>query len=180
MHSLFNFPLNRFLFLALALGSSDPIRFGLNELPTVPARGQWVNFLRHHDELNLSRLPKAQREEVFSAFGPERRMQIYGRGLRRRLAPMLGGDIARLKMAYSVLFSLPGAPMIFYGEEIGMGENLDVPGRLSVRTPMQWTPYGSGGFSTAAADALVRPMTEGDFDVKHVSVARQRSDPIPS
>jgi len=177
LHALFNFPLNRYLFLALAQESADPIRFGLQELPTVPAKGQWVNFLRHHDELNLARLQNAQREEVFAAFGPEPGMQIYGRGLRRRLAPMLEGDMARLKLAYSLLFSLPGAPMIFYGEEIGMGENLDVAGRLSVRTPMQWTPYAKGGFSSAASEDLVRPIPDGDFGYERVSVAGQRGDP---
>ena len=89
---------------------------------------------------------------------------------------MLDGDVARLKMAYSVLFSLPGASMIFYGEEIGMGENLAIPGRLSVRTPMQWAPYG-GGFSSAPPDTYVRPMPEDDFGIAQVSVAQQRSDP---
>jgi maltose alpha-D-glucosyltransferase/alpha-amylase len=91
---------------------------------------------------------------------------------------MLGGDQARLRLAYSVLFSLPGAPMLFYGEEIGMGENLDLPGRLAVRSPMQWTDYGHGGFSTAPPDKHVRPLvTEGDFSYEQVNVRAQRGDP---
>ena len=178
LQAIFNFPLNRNLFLGLAQESADPIKLGFKELPTIPERGQWVNFLRHHDELNLSRLTKVQRETVFETFGPEPTMQVYGRGLRRRLAPMLNGDQARLRMAYSLLFSLPGAPMLFYGEEIGMGENLAVHGRLSVRTPMQWGPYPNGGFSTASPDDLVRPMlADGDYGYETVNVADQRADP---
>ena len=105
-------------------------------------------------------------------------MQIYGRGLRRRLAPMLGGDQARIRLAYSVLFALPGAPMLFYGEEIGMGEQPALPGRLSVRAPMQWTPYDNGGFSAAPPERYVRPiLADGDYGFERVSVAAQRTDP---
>jgi maltose alpha-D-glucosyltransferase/alpha-amylase len=175
LQALFNFPLNRVVFLGLAQESADPIKFGMNQLPTIPERGQWVNFLRHHDELNLSRLTKEQRQQVFDAFGPEPDMQLYGRGLRRRLAPMLGGNQDRLRMAYSLLFSLPGAPMIFYGEELGMGEQMDLPDRLSVRAPMQWTFYDNGGFSTAPMEKLVRPMLSGgDYGFERISVAAQR------
>ena len=177
LHALFNFTLNRYLFLGLAQESADPIAFGLQQLPAIPENGQWVNFLRHHDELNLSRLTAEQREQVFAAFGPTARFQIYGRGLRRRLAPMLC-DPKRLRLAYSVLFSLPGAPMLYYGEEIGMGENLALPGRLSVRAPMQWTPYGNGGFSSAPPEQFVRPiLSGGDYGFERVSVGGQRSDP---
>jgi maltose alpha-D-glucosyltransferase/alpha-amylase len=178
LQALFNFPINRYLFLGLAQQSADPIQFGLDQMPIIPETGQWVNFLRHHDELNLSRLTADQREQVFAAFGPDPEYQIYNRGLRRRLAPMLNGDQARLRLAYSVLFSLPGAPMLFYGEEIGMGENLDLPGRLAVRSPMQWTDYGHGGFSTAPEPDLVRPLVkEGDFSYEQVNVRLQRGDP---
>jgi maltose alpha-D-glucosyltransferase/alpha-amylase len=178
LQALFNFPVNRYVFLGLAQESADPIKFGLNQLPTIPGRGQWVNFLRHHDELNLSRLTKDQREQVFAAFAPTADLQIYGRGLRRRLATMLDGDMRRIRLAYSLLFSLPGAPMLFYGEEIGMGENLDLKGRLSVRGPMQWTPYDNGGFSMADPAAFVRPMLSGgDYGFEQVSVGALRSDP---
>ena len=178
LQALFNFPLNRYLFLGLAQESADPIKFGIQQLPTIPVSGQWVNFLRHHDELNLSRLTKDQREQVFAAFGPDPEMQIYGRGLRRRLAPMLCGDQKHLRLAYSVLFGLPGAPMLFYGEEIGMAEQLALPGRLSVRAPMQWTPYDHGGFSTAPPEQFVRPiLSGGDYGFERVSVAAQRADP---
>ena len=91
---------------------------------------------------------------MFAAFGPDPDMQLYGRGLRRRLPPMLDGDPRRIRMVYSLLFSLPGTPVLFYGEEIGMGENLDIDGRLAVRTPMQWTDQRNGGFSDAAPSRL--------------------------
>lgn len=178
LQALFNFPLNRYVFLGLAQQSADPIRFGLDQLPTIPGEGQWVNFLRHHDELNLSRMTKVQREQVFQAFGPDPEMQVYGRGLRRRLAPMLDGDQARLRMAYALLFSLPGAPMVFYGEEIGMGEQPKLPGRMAVRAPMQWSSRENGGFSRADPKALVRPpLTDPPFGYEAVNVQRQRADP---
>lgn len=178
LQALFNFPLNRYAFLGLAKQSADPIHFGMGQLPTIPGEGQWVNFLRHHDELNLSRMTKDQREEIFAAFGPEPEMQVFDRGLRRRLAPMLNGDQARLRMAYAMLFSLPGAPMIFYGEEFGMGEQMKLEGRMAVRAPMQWTPGRNGGFSTAQPQELVRPPLEnGPYGYKAVNVKDQRADP---
>lgn len=177
LQALFNFPLNRYVFLGLAQRSADPIKFGLGQQPTIPGAGQWVNFLRHHDELNLSRLTREQREQVFEAFGPEPEHQVYDRGLRRRLAPMLGNDPAHLRLAYTLLFSLPGAPMLFYGEEIGMGENMELPGRMSVRGPMQWTSSGNGGFSSTTPKKHVRPMlTGGEFGHEAVSVGKERGE----
>lgn len=178
LHLLFNFIINRSLFLSLAEQSKDPLEIAFLELPEIPVEGQWVNWLRHHDETNLSRLTQKQRDTIFAEFGPDENMQIYGRGLRRRLAPMLGGDRKQMQMAHSLMFSLPGTPMIYYGEEIGMGENLEVPGRLSVRTPMQWSSEPNGGFSTAAPEDLVRPMIAGgDFGYERVNVMSQRPDP---
>lgn len=177
LQALFNFPLNRFTFLGLAQQSADPIRFGLEQLPTIPDKGQWVNFLRHHDELNLSRMTKEQRQTVFDEFGPDPDMQVYGRGLRRRLAPMLDGDQRRIRMAYSLLFGLPGASMIFYGEEIGMGERPKLENRMAVRAPMQWTPGRNGGFSTADEGDLVRPpLSGGPYGFENLSVQSQRAD----
>src|SRR5206468_1006131 len=111
--------------------------------------GQWTNFLRNHDELDLGRLTNSERREVYAAFAPEENMQVYGRGIRRRLGPMLQGDRRRQELAYSLLFSLPGAPMLRYGDEIGMGDDLALPERTSVRTPMQWSDEETAGFSTA-------------------------------
>jgi maltose alpha-D-glucosyltransferase / alpha-amylase len=178
LQAVFNFIMNRYLLLALAEESADPIQVALNELPPLPELGQWLNFLRHHDELNVGRLTKDQRERIFAAFGPDPNMQLYNRGLRRRLAPMLGGDQARLRLAYSLLFSLPGTPLIYYGEEIGMGEDLALPERMAVRTPMQWSSYDNGGFSCAPPRRFVRPMiAEGDYAYQRVNVGVQRGDP---
>src|ERR687886_562448 len=104
-------------------------------------------------------------------------MQLYGRGLRRRLPPMVDGDPRRLRMAYSLMFSLPGTPVLFYGEEIGMGESLAAEGRLAVRTPMQWTAGRNGGFSSAAPSKLPGPVVDGGFAPEFVNVADQRRDP---
>jgi glycosidase len=174
---LFNFWLNQRVFLALATESAEPIQRALTELPPIPATGQWANFLRNHDELTLDKLTDKEREEVFAAFGSEPSMQLYGRGLRRRLPPMLDGDPRRLRLVYSLLFSLPGTPVLFYGEELGMGENLDIPGRLAVRTPMQWSNTRNGGFSHAAPSRLRRPLTEGGYGPAYVNAADQRTDP---
>jgi glycosidase len=105
-------------------------------------------------------------------------MQLYGRGLRRRLPTMLGGDQRWIRMAYSLMFALPGTPTLFYGEEIGMGENLAVDDRLAVRTPMQWNADATAGFSSAPPDALVRPLpTDETFAPSAVNVRDQRTDP---
>src|SRR5919198_355382 len=97
--------------------------------PKLPPGGQWATFLRNHDEIDLSRLTAEQREEVFAAFGPEQNMRLYDRGIRRRLAPMLGGDRRRLEMAYSLMCTLPGTPVIRYGDEIAMGDDLSLSER---------------------------------------------------
>jgi maltose alpha-D-glucosyltransferase/alpha-amylase len=176
LQALFNFPLSRLVFLALALKSADPVAYGLSQLPSVPEGGQWVNFLRKHDELNLSQMPADERQVVYDHFGPAKRMQIYIRGIRRRLAPMLDGDLDRIKLAWSILFSLPGAPLIYYGDEIGMGDNLSLDQRLSVRTPMQWSAGPGGGF-TGKGTEPVRPFANGRFGPRHVNVDQQRANP---
>jgi trehalose synthase len=163
--------------LALARGEAAPLAHALASRPKIPGDSQWATFLRNHDELTLDRLTVAERAEVFAAFGPQKRMQIYDRGLRRRLASMLGGDRDRLRMAFSLLFSLPGTPVLFYGDEIGMGENLAAEGRMAVRTPMQWDAGRNAGFSTAAAADLVAPVVRGDFGPKQVNADQQRRDP---
>lgn len=133
--------------------------------------------MRNHDELTLDLLTEGERDEVFQAFGPDPGMQVYGRGLRRRVPAMLDGDHRRVRLVYSLLFSLPGAPVLFYGEEIGMGENLEVPGRQSVRTPMQWTSGPTGGFSAAPLRRLCRRPPSGPFGPLGVNVSDQRGDP---
>jgi len=164
------------IYLAMARGDARPIAKALRQRPRLDITSQWANFLRNHDELTLDKLSDGERQEVFDAFGPDPDMQLYGRGLRRRLPPMLGGDQRRMKMAYSLAFSLPGTPVLFYGEEIGMGENPDIPGRLAVRSPMQWTGGDNGGFSRAPKRRLTRPLSEGLYGAERVNAADQRRD----
>jgi maltose alpha-D-glucosyltransferase/alpha-amylase len=178
LNLIFNFPLNQKLFLALARRDGAPVREFLEQLPEIPPTAQWATFLRNHDEIDLGRLSDEERQEAFEAFGPEKSMQLYDRGIRRRLAPMLGGDERRIEMAMSLMLSLPGTPVIWYGDEIGMGDNLDLPERMAVRTPMQWSAEANGGFSTAAPRDCVRlPVSEGPFAFAHVNAESQRIDP---
>jgi trehalose synthase len=164
------------LYLSLARADAGPLADALSRRPVLPDALQWANFVRNHDELTLDKLSDDERQEVFAAFGPEPEMQIYGRGLTRRLPPMLGGDPRRIRMVYSLMFSLPGTPVMFYGEEIGMGENLEADGRSAVRTPMQWSDDRNGGFSTARPSKLPGPVVEGGFAPEFVNVSAQRHD----
>jgi trehalose synthase len=177
LHMLFDFPVMQAMYLTLAREDARPLCRALDRRPPIPEDAQWAMFVRNHDELTLDQLSEAERAEVFAAFGPEEEMQLYGRGLRRRLPAMLDGDLNRVRLVYSLLFSLPGTPVLFYGEEIGMGENLEIPGRLSVRTPMQWSDERNGGFSPAAPSKLPRPLPDGVFGPMGVNVADQRRDP---
>ncbi len=165
------------MYLALARGDAGPLADALRDRPQPPKDAHWATFVRNHDELTLDKLSEAQRQEVFDAFGPNPDMQLYGRGLRRRLPPMVDGDQARLRMVYSLLFALPGTPVLFYGEEIGLGENLEAEGRLAVRVPMQWTAEPGAGFSTAATATFPAPLCEGAFAPEHVNVRDQTRDP---
>jgi trehalose synthase len=172
----FDFIAMQNMYLSLARGDAGPITSALQERPALDVTSQWANFVRNHDELTLDKLSKGERKEVFDAFGPDPDMQLYGRGLRRRLPSMLGGDQRRMRMTYSLAFSLPGTPVLFYGEEIGMAENLDIPGRLAVRTPMQWTGGRNGGFSGATKRRLTRPLPDGLYGPDRVNAADQRHD----
>ena len=174
LHMMFNFWVNQHLFYALASGDVRPLAQALRATRKVPQGAQWAHFLRNHDELDLGRLTEEQRAVVFERFGPEPSMQLYGRGIRRRLAPMLG-DRRRIELAYSVLFSLPGTPVLRYGDEIGMGDDLSLREREAIRTPMQWSSEPNAGFSTA--DKLVRPVVaRGLYGYEEVNVEQQRRD----
>jgi trehalose synthase len=165
------------MYLALARQDARPLLAALQSRPAGSPDSQWANFVRNHDELTLDKLSESERQEVFDAFGPEERMQVYGRGLVRRLPPMLDGDPRRIRMVYSLLFSLPGTPVLFYGEEIGMGENLEAEGRMAVRTPMQWSAGPTGGFSAARPSRLRNAVVPGGYGPEHVNVEHQRRDP---
>ena len=144
MHMMFNFQVNQNLFYALAAADSRPLQKALAGTRKRPATAQWGQFLRNHDELDLGRLTPAQRNTVFKAFGPDPCMQLYDRGIRRRLAPMLNGDRRRIELAYSLMFTLPGSPVLRYGDELGMGDNLELKERQCARTPMQWSTEPAG------------------------------------
>ena len=175
IHMMFNFHVNQHLFYALASADIGPLTEALRATRSLPATAQWGQFLRNHDELDLGRLTDEQRSTVFARFGPEPRMQLYERGIRRRLATMLG-DRRHIELAYSLLFALPGTPVIRYGDEIGMGEDLTLKERDAVRTPMQWSNERNAGFSTA--EKLVHPViTGGVCGYERINVEAQRRAP---
>jgi maltose alpha-D-glucosyltransferase/alpha-amylase len=173
---MLNFPVNQRLFYALATADVGPLVWALEQTYVRPPNAQWLQFLRSHDELDLGRLTEEQRTKVFAAFGPEKKMQLYDRGIRRRLAPMLHNDRRMLELGFSLLFSLPGTPMMQYGDEIGIGDDLRLPERECARTPMQWTDEMHGGFSRAKK--IVRPaINDKTYGFQKINVARQRRDP---
>jgi maltose alpha-D-glucosyltransferase / alpha-amylase len=176
MHMMFNFQVNQHLFYALASADTRPLVKAMQATKRRPATAQWGLFLRNHDELDLGRLEEEQRQIVFAAFGPEPEMQLYQRGIRRRLAPMLDGDRRRLELAYSLLFTLPGTPVIRYGDEIGMGDDLSLPERNCARTPMQWSNEPHGGF-TKNEKAAVPVISGGPYGFEHINAAIQRRNP---
>jgi maltose alpha-D-glucosyltransferase / alpha-amylase len=174
LHLMFNFWVNQHLFLSLATEDARPLAAALRATRKLPPTGQWAHFLRNHDELDLGRLAADDRRTVFEAFGPEPSMQLYGRGIRRRPAPMLG-DQARLRLAYSLVLSLPGTPVLRYGDEIGMGDDLRLKDRAAIRTPMQWSTERNAGFSKA--ETLARPViSRGIFGYEAVNVEEQQRD----
>jgi maltose alpha-D-glucosyltransferase/alpha-amylase len=176
LQMMFNFEVNQHLFYALASGDCRPLVKAMEATKARPATAQWGLFLRNHDELDLGRLTTKQRETVFSVFGPEKNMQLYRRGIRRRFAPMMQGDRRHLELAYSLMMTLPGTPVIRYGDEIGMGDDLRLPERNCARTPMQWSTEPNAGF-TKSDKPIVPVIREGAYGFHHVNVAAQRRDP---
>ncbi len=173
----FDFVVMQNLWLSLARGDAGAVAEALRARPQIAVEAQWANFLRNHDELTLDKLTEAEKEEVFAAFAPEEEQRIYDRGIVRRLPPMFAGDPRRIQMAYSLMFSLPGTPVLFYGEEIGMGEDAGIHDRTAVRSPMQWTAERNGGFSQARPSRLTADVVTGGFGPEHVNASEQRSDP---
>jgi maltose alpha-D-glucosyltransferase / alpha-amylase len=148
MHMILNFQVNQTMFYAFASGDCRPLAQALMATRKRPEIGQWGIFLRSHDELDLGRLSDAQRQTVYDTFAPAEDMRLYERGIRRRLATTLGGDQRRMELAYSLLFTLPGTPVLRYGDEIGMGDDLSLPERQAVRIrcsglqPPWWVLHG--------------------------------------
>jgi len=176
LQMMLNFWVNQRMFYTLATGDAGPLKDALEATHDRPASAQWGIFLRTHDELDLGRLTPTQRDRVFEAFGPKKHMQLYNRGIRRRLAPMMNNDRRRLELAYSLMFTLPGTPVIRYGDEIGMGDDLGLPERYAARTPMQWSPDRHGGFTTARRP-IRRLVNDPIYGYRRVNVADQRRDP---
>jgi maltose alpha-D-glucosyltransferase/alpha-amylase len=173
LQMMFNFQVNQHLFYAFAAADSGPLVKAMKATKPRPATAQWGLFLRNHDELDLGRLTEAQRQKVFAAFAPDPSMQLYDRGIRRRLAPMFNGDQRRLEMAFSLMFTLPGTPVIRYGDEIGMGDDLSLPERNCARTAMQWSNEPHGGF-TKSDKPRVPIISGGAYGFEHINAAIQR------
>lgn len=179
MQMLFNFMANQYLILALAKEEVAPLIEGLKAPPEIPQVGQWAYFVRNHDELSLDKLSDEQQEEILTKFNQDKeKVWIYDRGIRRRFPPMVQGDPRRVRLAYSLMFTMPGTPVLFYGEEIGLGDDLSQDERNSIRPPMQWSGEPNAGFSTAPPDQLFRPVISDDqFGYKQLNVIDQRRDP---
>jgi maltose alpha-D-glucosyltransferase/alpha-amylase len=176
-HMNFHFPLMPRIFMALARGDRTPIVEILLRTPGLPRWGQWATFLRNHDELTLEMVTEEERQFMWDYYAPEPRMRL-NLGIRRRLAPLLGNDRGRLELANSLLFTLPGSPVIYYGDEIGMGDNIFLEDRRGVRTPMQWADMRSAGFSEADPSLLYSPViTDETYGYHEVNVAAQRDEP---
>lgn len=156
-HMAFHFPLMPRIYMAIAQEDRFPIADILRQTPDIPANCQWALFLRNHDELTLEMVTDSERDYLWSAYATDPRARIY-LGIRRRLAPLMQNDRRKIELMNSLLMSLPGTPIIYYGDEIGMGDNIYLGDRNGVRTPMQWTPDRNGGFSRADPAQLYAPV----------------------
>jgi maltose alpha-D-glucosyltransferase/alpha-amylase len=173
----FHFPLMPRLFMTLAKGNAGDLRDILLRTPAIPESCQWCTFLRNHDELTLEMVSAESRGWMWEHYAPDPRMRL-NLGIRRRLAPLLDNDPRKITLLHSLLLTLPGSPVIYYGDELGMGDNIWLPDRGGVRTPMQWDKGPNAGFSRAAPESLYAPIIQGDlYGPNRVSVAVERRDP---
>jgi len=176
-HLGFHFPLMPRIFMALRRGDRTPLEWILNRTPPIPADCQWCVFLRNHDELTLEMVTEDERQWMWREYAPEPRMRL-NLGIRRRLASLLDGDRRKIELANSLLFTLPGSPILYYGDEIGMGDNIWLPDRNGVRSPMQWDDSPNAGFSPAEPDRLYAPVIADEaFGPARVNAAAQQRDP---
>ncbi len=175
-HMAFQFPVMPRIYKSVAIGSNAPMLEIMKEIPRIPEDCQWCIFLRNHDELTLEMVTEEDRQFMWDFYAPEPRMRL-NQGIRRRLAPLMDGDLRKVELLYAMLFSLPGAPIIYYGDEIGMGDNIWLNDRDGVRTPMQWTDGMNAGFSNAEQDKMYHPViNEGEFSFTHVNVENADAD----
>ncbi len=176
-HMGFHFPLMPRIFMALRQGRRDSLEWVLKRTPPIPDGCQWCTFLRNHDELTLEMVTEEERQWMWREYAPLPRMRI-NLGIRRRLAPLLDNDRRKIELAYSLLFTLPGAPIIYYGDEIGMGDRISLPDRNGVRTPMQWEAGCTAGFSPAPLEKLYAwPPVDEQFSPRKINVQNQIADP---
>ncbi len=147
-HMAYHFPLMPRMYMAIALEDRHPIVEIMQQTPDIPESCQWAIFLRNHDELTLEMVTSKERDYMYRMYAADPRAKI-NLGIRRRLAPLMENDLDRIKLMNSLLLSMPGSPIIYYGDEIGMGDNIFLGDRNGVRTPMQWSPDRNAGFSRA-------------------------------
>jgi maltose alpha-D-glucosyltransferase/alpha-amylase len=176
-HLAFHFPVMPRIFKALKLGDVTDILDIMDRTPAIPDNCQWCVFLRNHDELTLEMVTAEDRQLMWDLYAPQERMRL-NLGIRRRLAPLLDNDRRKIEVAAAILFSLPGAPIIYYGDEIGMGDNIYLFDRNGVRTPMQWTAGSGAGFSETDPTNFWAPLIDDDtYGYQKVNVAAQMADP---
>ena len=177
LHMCFHFPIMPRLFMGLAKEDRTPIIDVMNMTPDIPENCQWATFLRNHDELTLEMVTQDDRNFMWDYYSPDFRQRL-NLGIRRRLAPLLDNDRTKLELMHSLLFTLPGAPVLYYGDEIGMGDNIGLPDRNGLRTPMQWEDADNAGFSTTLTAPLYAPvMRDPIYGFQNVNVASERNAP---
>jgi maltose alpha-D-glucosyltransferase/alpha-amylase len=169
----FHFPIMPRIYMALKKERADDMIEILNRTPPIPENCQWCIFLRNHDELTLEMVTEEERQWMWQQYAPEPRMKL-NLGIRRRLSPLLDNDRRKIELANSLLFTLPGSPIVYYGDEIGMGDNIELFDRNGVRTPMQWDDSPNAGFTTGTPFA---PVIEGELGYQRINVASQVADP---
>jgi maltose alpha-D-glucosyltransferase/alpha-amylase len=176
-HMAFNFPVMPRMFMALRMEDRLPIVDVMEQTPPIPPGAQWALFLRNHDELTLEMVTDEERDYMYRVYAGDPRARV-NLGIRRRLAPLLGNHRRRIELMNGLLFSLPGTPVIYYGDEIGMGDNVYLGDRDSVRTPMQWSGDRNAGFSTADREQLYLPIiTDPEHHFEAVNVSVQQANP---
>jgi maltose alpha-D-glucosyltransferase / alpha-amylase len=176
-HMAFHFPLMPRIFMALRMEDRVPVVDILEQTPAIPETGQWALFLRNHDELTLEMVTDEERDYMYRVYANDAKARI-NLGIRRRLAPLLGNDRKRIELLYTILFSLPGTPVLYYGDEIAMGDNIFLGDRNGVRTPMQWSSDKNAGFSRASPQALYLPIIlDPEYHYEAINVEAQRANP---
>ncbi len=172
-HMGFHFPVMPRIYMALRSGNIAPVKEILDRTPEIPPDCQWCTFLRNHDELTLEMVTEEERQWMWQEYAPDPRMRL-NLGIRRRLAPLLDKDPRKIMLANSLLFTLPGSPIVYYGDEISMGDNIWLPDRNGVRTPMQWSNSKNAGFSEANPEKLYAPVIDNPkFPLSEINVEAQ-------